>query len=160
MMMELSYLRNMQESDLDWVLQIEQQAYDFPWSLQGFENSLDQGLNYIFCNADGEGLGYACVLTVLDEAHLLNLCVAPKFQGRGLGKQALQTLQSKLKESDFNIMFLEVRGSNEAALKLYERCGFNRDGVRANYYRCHEWDEEKGALVETKEDAILMSCPL
>ncbi|MBD3754923.1 MAG: ribosomal protein S18-alanine N-acetyltransferase [Gammaproteobacteria bacterium] len=159
-MLELNYLRNMQESDLDWVLQIEQQAYDFPWSRQGFENSLDQGLNYIFCNADGEDIGYACVLTVLDEAHLLNLCIAPKFQGRGLGKQALQKLQGKLKESDFNIMFLEVRVSNDAALKVYERCGFNRDGVRPNYYSCHEWDEAKGALIETKEDAILMSCPL
>lgn len=159
-MVQLSYLRTMQESDLDWVLQVEQQAYDFPWSRLGFENSLDQGLNFIFCSEQGESLGYACVLTVLDEAHLLNLCVVPKFQGQGLGRQALQALQAKLRASDFKMMFLEVRESNEAAQRVYERCGFNRDGVRANYYRCHAWDDAKGTLVESKEDAILMSHPL
>ncbi|MDX1346734.1 MAG: ribosomal protein S18-alanine N-acetyltransferase [Thiomicrorhabdus chilensis] len=152
-----SYLRAMHEGDLNWVLDVEQQAYDFPWSKKGFENSLDQGLNYVFCDAEGNALGYVCVLTVLDEAHILNLCVAPKYQKQGVARMALNSLQSKLKESGFTLLLLEVRVSNQPAISLYESFGFNRDGVRVNYYRCQEWDEVSGELVEAKEDAVLMS---
>ncbi|WP_051347274.1 ribosomal protein S18-alanine N-acetyltransferase [Thiomicrorhabdus chilensis] len=155
-----SYLRAMHEGDLNWVLDVEQQAYDFPWSKKGFENSLDQGLNYVFCDAEGTALGYVCVLTVLDEAHILNLCVAPKYQKQGVARMALHSLQSKLKESGFTLLLLEVRVSNQPAISLYESFGFNRDGVRVNYYRCQEWDEVSGELVEAKEDAVLMSCTL
>lgn len=155
-----SYLRAMHEGDLNWVLDVEQKAYDFPWTRKGFENSLDQGLNYVFCDAEGNGLGYVCVLTVLDEAHILNLCVAPKYQKQGVARMALNSLRSKLQESGFKLLLLEVRVSNRAAISLYESFGFNRDGVRVNYYRCQEWDEVRGDLIETKEDAVLMSCIL
>lgn len=155
-----SYLRAMHEGDLNWVLDVEQKAYDFPWTRKGFENSLDQGLNYVFCDAEGNGLGYVCVLTVLDEAHILNLCVAPKYQKQGVARMALNSLRSKLQGSGFKLLLLEVRVSNRAAISLYESFGFNRDGVRVNYYRCQEWDEVRGDLIETKEDAVLMSCIL
>lgn len=157
---EFNYLRPMVESDLSWVLSIEKQAYDYPWTRSGFENSLDQGVNYILCSDAGRELGYACVLTVLDEAHLLNLCIAPDYQGLGVGRQALEKLKEKLKESAYQMMFLEVRDSNIPAQRLYEKCGFQRDGLRKNYYRCRSWDEEREALLEDKEDAVLMSCPL
>lgn len=155
-----SYLRAMHEGDLSWVLGVEQQAYDFPWTQKGFENSLDQGLNYIFCDAEDNALGYVCVLTVLDEAHILNLCVAPKYQKQGVARMALSSLRTKLKESGFKLLLLEVRVSNQPAISLYESFGFNRDGVRVNYYRCQEWDEVSGELVEAKEDAVLMSYTL
>ncbi|MDG6778454.1 ribosomal protein S18-alanine N-acetyltransferase [Thiomicrorhabdus sp. zzn3] len=156
-MSELSYLRLMQETDLHWVLQVEQQSYDFPWSQKGFENSLDQGVNYIFCSAEHEMMGYACVLTVLDEAQLLNFCIAPAFRKSGIGRAALQQLMDKLKQAGYEQLLLEVRESNLPAQKLYLGCGFQTDGVRRNYYRCQEWREQTGELVEGKEDALLMS---
>jgi ribosomal-protein-alanine N-acetyltransferase len=150
----------MQTQDLDWVLRVEQQVYDFPWSESGFESSLDRGLNYIFCSAEGEDLGYVCILPVVDEAHLLNLCISPQFQNKGVGKAAIQALKEKLGSSGYALLLLEVRESNLAAQALYGRCGFSRDGVRKNYYRCRLWDEALADLVEGREDAILMSCTL
>lgn len=155
-----SYLRSMHESDLDWVMGVEQQAYDYPWSKKGFENSLDQGLNYIFCSGEGEQLGYACMLTVLDEVQLLNFCVAPKFQKQGVGRAAMNALKEKLNAGGYRLILLEVRASNEAGQKLYKQCEFQHDGVRKNYYRCQLWDDESLSLIEGKEDAVLMSCTL
>ena len=155
-----SYLRVMEEIDLPWVLSTEERAYQFPWTMQGFENSLNQGLNYILCSEQGRLLGYVCVLTVLDEAHILNFCVSPDFQKRGVGRAALIKLKEKLKESGFSIIFLEVRKSNAAAKSLYLQSGFAEDGVRKGYYRCLEWDDELFTHHEVKEDAVLMSCTL
>jgi ribosomal-protein-alanine N-acetyltransferase len=146
----------MQEADLDWVLSVEQKAYDFPWSRQGFENSLDQGLNYLFFSHEHTPLGYCCLLPVLDEVDVLNICIAPEFQGKGVAKLAMQKVLDTLLLADYKILFLEVRESNEAALKLYRSLGFAPNGVRKNYYKAWVWDDEAFDLVEGKEDAILM----
>ncbi len=155
-----SYLRPMNEADLPEVHAIEQQSYDFPWSRQGFEKSLDQGLNYLFCNHADELLGYCCILPVLDEAHILNICVAPKFHRQGIARMAIEQILVKLFESDFKMVFLEVRESNYAARQLYKTLGFNEDGVRNGYYRAQEWDSDRNCLVDAKEDAVLMSFAL
>jgi len=152
-----SYLEPMQDSDLSWVLSVERRSYDFPWSLRGFENSLEQGLNYIFRNAEGGRLGYCCILPVLDEAHILNICVAPEFQGKGVARSALDKIFAKLQEGVYQIVLLEVRQSNQPAEQLYRSLGFSHDGVRKNYYRANVWDDSLMELVEDREDAILMS---
>ncbi|NPA71997.1 MAG: ribosomal protein S18-alanine N-acetyltransferase [Gammaproteobacteria bacterium] len=152
-----SYLQTMQESDLSWVFSVEQRAYDFPWSMKGFENSLEQGLNYLFYSIEGKALGYCCLLPVLDEAHILNVCVAPEYQGKGIARAALTAISDKLRERRFNIILLEVRESNMPARQLYRQFGFTEDGVRKGYYRSSLWDEALMELVDAREDAILMS---
>ncbi|GKT11713.1 MAG: [ribosomal protein S18]-alanine N-acetyltransferase [Thiomicrorhabdus sp.] len=159
-MSSFSYLQNMQDSDIPWVLAVEQRAYDFPWTQKGFENSIEQGLNYLFQSSEGLCLGYCCILPVLDEAHVLNICVAPEFQGGGVARAAFNKIVEKLQENDYRIILLEVRESNEPAAKLYESLGFSRDGVRKGYYRANVWDEVLMELVEVREDAILMSFSL
>lgn len=159
-MSRFSYIQVLQDADLPWVMSVEQRAYDFPWTLRGFENSMDQGLNYIFKSEDNKSLGYCCVLPVLDEATLLNVCVAPEYQGKGVARQALEQILAKLKENAFQIVFLEVRASHEPAIKLYQSIGFSEDGLRKGYYRSQVWDEQAMELVEEREDAILMSCSL
>jgi ribosomal-protein-alanine N-acetyltransferase len=154
---EFSYMRSMDESDLTVVYEIEQQAYQFPWSLQGFEKSLDQGLNYLFCNRQDAVLGYCCILPVLNEAHILNFCVSPAFQRKGVARQALAEVIRVLKASNYEIAMLEVRVSNLAARNLYSQFGFSEDGLRKAYYRDQSWDEERQQLVACKEDAVLMS---
>jgi len=156
-MSEFSFLRMMDESDLPIVHAIEKQSYDFPWSLKGFSNSLDQGLNYVFCNSDADILGYCCVLTVLDEAHILNLCVSPQFHRKGIARSALNALLESLVSSDYRKVFLEVRASNLAAQNLYRSFGFSEDGVRKDYYPSQLWDESLHKFVASKESAILMS---
>lgn len=159
-MSAFSFLRNMDESDLPIVHAIEKSAYEFPWSLDGFVKSLDQGLNYVFCSADNEILGYCCILPVLDEAHILNVCVTPEMQGGGIARSALTTILQNLASSDFRMVYLEVRESNVAARNLYQSFGFNEDGVRKGYYRSQLWNEEQNGFVEAKEDAVLMSFAL
>lgn len=152
-----SYLRLMDEPDLNQVYQIELKSYDYPWTFNGFEKCLDQGINFIFCNDEHEILGYCCILPVLDEAHILNICVSPKFQRRGVAKAAFLSILDSLKNREFKMVFLEVRESNHAAQSLYKGLGFNEDGVRKGYYRSQAWDEVTQNLVDEKEDAILMS---
>lgn len=159
-MTKLSYLRHMDESDLDTVHHIEKSAYDFPWSRQGFEKSLDQGLNYVFCSTGDSVLGYCCILPVLDEAHILNVCVSPKHQRKGVARQALQQVLSKLNDASYKVALLEVRESNLAARKLYAEFGFSEDGVRKGYYRAQEWSEAEHKMIDVKEDAVLMSFSL
>ncbi|VAW48746.1 Ribosomal-protein-S18p-alanine acetyltransferase [hydrothermal vent metagenome] len=156
MMSEFSYLDPMQEADLPWVLALEQRSYDFPWSQKGFENSLERGLSYLFYSAQGDKLGYCCLLPVLDEVQILNVCVAPEYQGKGVAKSALKTLLAKLQESVYQIVLLEVRCSNTPAIKLYQSLGFNQNGLRKNYYRVNQWNESQQCLIEEKEDALLM----
>jgi len=151
------FFRPMTELDLDWVLTVEQQCYDFPWSRRGFEQALDDGLAYIFCDAQQNTLGNACFLTVLDEVQLLNFCVAPKWQRQGVARCALQALQNHFRAASYQIMLLEVRVSN-VAIGLYESLGFIKNGIRPDYYSA--WDYQDGDLVKVREDALLMSCAL
>ena len=84
---------------------------------------------------------------ILDEAHLLNICIHPQNQGRGLGANALKALISRAESQGAREMFLEVRASNAAAIGLYERAGFNETGQRKGYYPADG----------SREDAILMA---
>lgn len=147
----------MDETDLPEVHDIESSAYDYPWTMQGFEKSLDQGLNYLFCNDQDQVLGYCCILPVLDEAHILNICVSPKHQRKGIARSAFTEVIKQLHVSGYELFLLEVRESNTKARALYASLGFNEDGVRKGYYRAKEWSDAANELVEVKEDAVLMS---
>ena len=84
---------------------------------------------------------------ILDEAHLLNICIHPQNQGRGLGTSALKAVISRAESQGAREMFLEVRASNAAAIGLYGGAGFNETGRRNGYY-----PTDGG-----REDAILMA---
>lgn len=144
------YLSPMSESDLDWVSATEQRAYPFPWSKNGFVKALDGGLCYVFYDCDDQPLGYACFLTVLDELHLLNFCISPDFQAKGVGFRAFQGLLQHFENTCYELVLLEVRQSNRAAIRLYQKIGFQVDGKRPNYY----------PTTEGREDAVLMSLHL
>lgn len=138
----------MDESDLDWVMLVEQKNHTHPWSRAGFELALHEGLNYMLLDSQNQSLGYCCLLPVLDELHLLNLSVAIDFQRRGVAKQALQSVFSRFENTQYSVVLLEVRRSNKVARNLYKTEGFVQDGVRKHYYQCE---------VQGREDAILMS---
>lgn len=144
----LSHLKPLDESDLDWVMQVERQNYTHPWTRSGFERALHEGLNYLLMDVTDSALGYCCMLPVLDELHLLNLSVAPDSQNKGVAKQALQAVFNRFENTEYSVILLEVRRSNKLARNLYRAMGFAQDGVRKNYYQCHP---------DGREDAILMS---
>lgn len=142
--------RPMQESDLDAVMAIEPEIYSHPWTRGNFADSLKSGYSCWVMELDGELIGYGALMVVLDEAHLLNLSIARPWQGRGLGRALLAHFIEVARRHGGQMMFLEVRPSNTAAIGLYERMGFNEFSVRKGYYPAHHG----------REDAILMGLAL
>jgi len=140
----------MDETDLPWVLATEQLAYAFPWSEQGFKTLFKQGINFVFCQADERLFGYACLSSVLDELEILNFCIHPRYQGQGAGFWALQRLLERFEDTHYQKIHLDVRASHVAAIRLYQKVGFQPVGVRPRYYRT-----EQG-----REDAVLMTLEL
>jgi ribosomal-protein-alanine N-acetyltransferase len=133
-------------SHIPTVLEIERRAYPFPWSERIFQDCLKAGYSgWLLCDADGAIAGYALLSVAVDEAHVLNLCIDPRAQRRGLGRQLLRHLIRIARAANATRLLLEVRRSNRAALRLYESIGFERLGIRKAYYPAGK--EREDALV-------------
>ena len=142
--------RPMQTADLDTIMAIEPTIYPYPWSRGNFSDSLDAGYSGWVYEEDGRIIGYAVLMLVLDEAHLLNISIARSHQGRGLGRALLEYMMQIARGHGAANIFLEVRPSNVSAVHLYERTGFNEMAVRRGYY----------PAANGREDAILMGMAL
>ena len=143
--------RLMTESDLRDVVNIEQTATAFPWSLRNFQDCLKAGHKaWVYCNLVHEIIGFTIVQKVVDEIHLLNICVRQQDQGQGLGKMILEGVITYARELAAVLIVLEVRRSNTRAQTLYNQAGFNEMSIRKDYYPA-----EQG-----REDAILMGMDL
>lgn len=116
------------------VAAIESDVYAFPWSAGNFVDSLVNGYRCIGAWIGNELVSYAVVMTALDEAHLLNLAVAKNWQQRGVGAAMLTQVIDAMREQRFEVIYLEVRPSNVAGRRLYERFGFKQLGMRRDYY--------------------------
>jgi len=131
------FIRDMQLSDISDVLAIERISFTTPWDIRSFEYELgykDTILKVAVLN--NQIIGYVCVRTILDVTHILNLAVLPEFRRRGIGGMLLRDALNELKrlKPDINLITLEVRESNTAAIELYERFGFKVMGKRISYY--------------------------
>lgn len=140
----------MHPEDVDAVLAVEQGAYPFPWTRTNFADSLVAGYSAWTCWIEGELIGYAVMMLVLDEAHLLNVTVAPHWQRHGYGTLIMHHLFSTARRHGAKRMFLEVRPSNVPGQGLYKRLGFETIGRRRGYYPA-------GAV---REDAVVMALTL
>ncbi len=137
--------------DLDDVVEVEREIYPFPWTRGNFADALAAGYSAWVLRGPQDALqAYAIVMPVLDEAHLLNLSVARAHQGGGLGFATLRWVSEVAREYGARSLLLEVRPSNAPALRLYERYGFQRIGLRRAYYPAHEG----------REDAVVMRIAL
>ncbi|MCB1979467.1 MAG: ribosomal protein S18-alanine N-acetyltransferase [Burkholderiaceae bacterium] len=136
---------------LERVLAIEAQAYEFPWSRGNFTDSLASGCAVHVLRADEQVLGYYVAMRGVDETHLLNLTVAPQFQRQGWARALLDALVLWARAQGSQWLWLEVRASNRRALRVYQAFGFRRVGGRPRYYP---------AAGGAREDAIVMSLAL
>ena len=137
----------MSEADLDAVMRIEVAVYPFPWSRGNFIDSLKAGYDARVFETAREMVGYAILMWVTDEAHLLNISVAAALQGRGYGRAMLAWLCADAHSRGAQSMMLEVRPSNVNACRLYRSTGFETIGVRKDYYPSHDG---------TREDALVL----
>lgn len=127
-------VREMVDLDLDKVERNERRAYQFPWTRGIFVDCLT-GSNLCLVLQEGEDLlGHAIASVGAGESHLLNLCMRRDQQGRGLGRVLLQHCIDAVQGQGAEMMFLEVRPSNQVAIALYESVGFNEIGLRKGYY--------------------------
>ena len=144
------FIRKMTDFDLPPVMAIENESYEFPWTLGIMSDCLRVGYHCFVYEVDTEIRGYAIASTVLDEAHLLNICIAPEYRNRGYGFAFLRWLMDYVRKNNAQTMYLEVRASNSTAIQLYQSMGFNETGIRRDYYPAKNG----------KEDAILFACEL
>jgi len=142
--------REMHASDLDAVMQIEIVNFPFPWTAGNFKDSINSGHICLLLEIDEAVIGYAILMMVLDEAHLLNISVSSAWKGKGWGRHLLNHMMQIGREKGGLNMFLEVRPSNVSAITLYESIGFNEMGVRPGYYPAHNG----------RENAVLMGVAL
>jgi ribosomal-protein-alanine N-acetyltransferase len=143
-------IRDLTVADLARINEIEQSAYPFPWTAGIFADCLQVGYDCTGLQVGSILIGYAIQSQAAGESHLLNLCVAPSWQGVGYGSILLEQAIRLATSQGCDHMYLEVRPSNPAGLGLYERRGFVTLGRRPNYYRT-----DGG-----REDAIIMSLSL
>ncbi|ENU15941.1 ribosomal protein S18-alanine N-acetyltransferase [Acinetobacter lwoffii] len=125
-------IRLMQAADVEVVAKIEKSVQSHPWTLKQFEDAVTAYQSTVI-EVKGQVVGFCILQPVLDEANLLLMAIDPAQQGQGLGYQLLEASVAMLKNNPVQI-FLEVRESNLAAIKLYEKSGFHQIDLRKNYY--------------------------
>lgn len=133
--------------DVSAIMKIELQAYPYPWTAGIFKDCLRTNYYAIVFEVQSEIVAYAVMSSGGGEAHVLNICVHPEYRGRGWGRDLLCLLEEEALRRDAEVLLLEVRPSNTAAVALYESIGFNEIGLRKDYY--------PAAL--GREDALVMA---
>ena len=136
---------------LDALMAIEQAAYSHPWTRGNFLDALAAGNQAQLLVAGGQILGYFVAMPGVQEAHLLNITVAPAFQRQGWAHVMLDALSLWARGQGAQWLWLEVRASNTRAQQVYEAHGYQRVGLRKRYYPAEGGE---------REDAVVMSLPL
>lgn len=125
------------DADLDGVLAVEAESFTNPWTREMYTWELqNRSVCHIFVarTPDCAVAGFCAFWLVLDEIHINNVAVRPGFRGAGIGSALLQRALAEAHQLGARRATLEVRASNEAARRLYERLGFYVAGTRRNYY--------------------------
>lgn len=138
-----------EQSHIDSVTELEKDCFTIPWTEEMLVAELKSNLaHYFVAEDDGEIIGYAGMWKILDEGHITNIAVSPKYRRKGVGQMLLDRLMDFSNEFKLSKLMLEVRKSNDAARLLYSKNGFVKVGVRKKYY------------ADNDEDAILMNLTL
>jgi len=140
---------DMRPEDVPEVLAIERVSFTTPWSGTLFMNEIYKPLSLPKVARSGDKIvGYICANQVIDEGHILNVTVHPEHRGQGMAAELLRYMIGILADRGCTVIYLEVRISNEAALRMYEKAGFRIISVRKRYYTSPE------------EEAVIMALHL
>jgi ribosomal-protein-alanine N-acetyltransferase len=142
--------RDLDPGDLNDVMAIEMASFPSPWSCKLFEEEIGRTFSdavVVVEEPGGEVVGYSICWTVGEESHLLNIAVRPDARGRGIGRALLKECLRRAARAGARRIFLEVRPSNQQAIRIYRREGFRFVGIREGYYT----DTGEDAIVFTRE---------
>ncbi len=136
--------------DVPAMARIERDSFGSPWSAEEITKDVTAGGNVYVAVAEcgGEKAGYGEIRNIAGEAQIYNIAVAPEFRREGIGEALLRHMIARAEDDGCELVTLEVRSGNEAAMALYTKLGFREVGRRKGYYA-------KGG-----EDAVLMDLDL
>jgi ribosomal-protein-alanine N-acetyltransferase len=138
-------IRILEVSDLSAIEAIERKAYPTPWSRSMFASELAKPTSICLGAFEGNDLvGYVINSRYVDAWHVMNVAVDPEHQRRGVATALLVQLFEVTRDDERRGYTLEVRVSNEDAIRLYEKLGFESRGIRRGYY------------TDNREDAVIM----
>lgn len=138
-------IKRMTAAHVAAIAELEKLCFSAPWSANSVASELNNPLSlWLVAEEDGVLLGYIGSQTVMEEADMMNVAVAPSSRRRGLAERLVCALIDELRACGAKSLTLEVRVSNEPALRLYAKLGFHEVGRRPNYYR------------NPKEDALIL----
>ena len=139
---------NMQSIHTHQVAELEKLCFSDPWSENSIAGELDNPLSLWLVALDGDAVaGYVGSQSVLGESDMMNIAVRPDCRRQGVAEALIAELVRQLKARENHCLTLEVRASNAAAIKLYEKLSFAQIGRRPNYYR----NPKEDALILRKE---------
>ena len=138
-------IRHMCEKDLEQVVEIEKSIFSLPWSFEAFRDSFSlEHTIYLVAVEQEKVVGYCGMYHVFNEGEIVNVAVASECRRQNVAKRLLERLFFESVKKGVDNFFLEVRESNEPAIALYEHFGFEKAGIRKNFYQ------------RPKENAIVM----
>jgi [ribosomal protein S18]-alanine N-acetyltransferase len=140
-------IRRLELRDLNAIERIERDSYRTPWSRSMFAGELAKPSSLsvgAFDPETGDLLGYLIISRYVDAWHVMNLAVAPASRRRRIASSLLERLFELTAGEDRRGYTLEVRVSNDVAIRLYEQAGFRARGIRRGYY------------TDNREDALIM----
>lgn len=132
---EQCVIRKMQESDLDEVIEIEQASFSMPWTKEAMADSLKNENNvYLVAEYAGKIAGYCGMWGIAGEGQINNVAVDQSYRRKGIAYQMMQSFIEEGCKKNLTEFTLEVRESNTAAIRLYEKIGFQKEGIRKDFY--------------------------
>ena len=128
-------VKRAEESDIREMCRLERECFSSPWSEAAFTETMrsDGGVFFV-CECDRQIVGYAGAVCVLDECSITNVAVTEKYRRRGISRMLLDALEREVSGRGAFTVFLEVRVSNAPAISAYESRGYERCGIRRNFY--------------------------
>lgn len=129
-------VRRANSKDAKAMAALDKTCFACPWSEDAFKKELDKNslALYLVAEDEGEILAYGGLWQVAGEGHITNLAVHPDFRRMGIAAKILDKLLDITGDNGIECHTLEVRESNEAAIKLYEKFDFKPGGIRKEYY--------------------------
>lgn len=136
-------IKPMTKEHIPQVVKIEEQSFSMPWSENAFLESFsyDHALFLVAldecCKQSDEEdtvAGYIGMYKVFNEGDITNIAVSPDYRGKGIGLALMNEIKELAIQKNIETLILEVRESNSTAINLYEKVGFNRAGIRKNFY--------------------------
>lgn len=138
----------MNESHVQGVAELEKLCFSAPWSERSVAAELKNEWSlWLVEERDGIVVGYVGSQSCPPEADIMNVAVSPDYRRRGIGESLMTALGEALVQKGIESLTLEVRASNEGAIALYDRLGYEEVGRRPNYYT----DPREDALIMRKE---------